>query len=78
MLNVLLLLLLSDNIKALYRRGRAHIGAWNPNKAKEDLTKVMKLNSNLTNTIKNELLLLAEQIKFKNQQDKEKLKYMFN
>lgn len=26
-----------DNVKALYRRGVAHVKAWNPDKAEDDL-----------------------------------------
>ena len=29
-----------DNVKALYRRARAHVGAWNPEQAKNDFKKV--------------------------------------
>jgi AH receptor-interacting protein len=34
-----------DNIKALFRRGKAHIGAWDPDQAREDLKRVMELGN---------------------------------
>ena len=34
-----------DNVKALYRRARAHVGAWNPEQAKNDFKKVAELDS---------------------------------
>ncbi len=46
------LLQFSDNVKALFRRGKAHIGAWNPSAAKEDLRRVAELDSSLDTTCK--------------------------
>lgn len=66
-----------DNVKALYRRGKAHIGAWNPDKAKDDLNRVMQLDTSLTAAITKELQILNEKITSKNKQDKDKLSKLF-
>ena len=67
-----------DNIKALFRRGKAHIGAWDPDQAREDLKRVMELDPTLTGAVKKELKILDDKEKLKNENDKEKLKGMFS
>ena len=66
-----------DNVKAYFRRAKAHIAAWNPKEALEDLEKVMELDKSLIPIAKKEILRLEELHKEKNQEDKEKLKNMF-
>ncbi|ELU18148.1 hypothetical protein CAPTEDRAFT_147718, partial [Capitella teleta] len=36
-----------DNVKALFRRGKAHVGAWNPGEAKEDFKRVKQLDPSM-------------------------------
>jgi AH receptor-interacting protein len=69
--------LFTDNVKALFRRGKAHIGAWNPEEAKLDFKRVVELDPTLTNTVKKELKILDDMQKEKDIRDKEKLKGMF-
>ena len=69
--------LLADNVKALFRRGRAHIGAWNPSEARGDLEKVMELDPSLAAACKKELAALESMEKEKNAQDRDRLKKMF-
>lgn len=66
-----------DNVKAYFRRAKAHIAAWNPKEAKEDLEKVMELDHSLEGLAKKELARLEEMQKNKDLQDKEKLKKLF-
>ncbi|KAL4223132.1 Aryl-hydrocarbon-interacting protein-like 1 [Mactra antiquata] len=67
----------SDNVKALFRRAKAHVGAWNPEEAKQDFERVMELDPTLSNSVKKELKQIDELKKQKDLQDKEKLKGMF-
>lgn len=69
---------ISDNVKALFRRAKAHIGAWNPEEARKDFERVMALDQSLVKAVKKELQALEEQQRVKDLQDKEKLKGMFN
>ncbi|KAJ3664391.1 hypothetical protein Zmor_008566 [Zophobas morio] len=67
-----------DNVKAYYRRARAHVGAWNTREAFEDFKKVIELDPSLAAAVKKETAALEEQIKQKDSEDKEKLKNLFN
>lgn len=66
-----------DNIKALYRRGKGHIGAWNPDKAEEDLKRCISLDPSLTQTITNEISALKEKIKLHEDQLKSNYRRLF-
>ena len=68
----------SDNVKALYRRAKAHVGAWNPEEAKTDFGRVIELDPSLTGAVNKELKHLEDLQKQKNLQDKEKLKGLFS
>ncbi|KAF2885821.1 hypothetical protein ILUMI_20363 [Ignelater luminosus] len=67
-----------DNIKALYRRGKAHVGAWNPTEAKNDFNRVLELDSSVKGAVKKELETLEQLIKAKDKADKEKLRNLFD
>lgn len=67
-----------DNVKALFRRAKAHVGAWNPEEAQEDFQKVMTLDSSLTSAVQKELKLLEELQKQKDSEDRNKLKGLFS
>lgn len=66
-----------DNEKALYRRAKAHIGAWNPDRAEEDLRRLKALNQSMSTTIDKELENIKKMRKEKENQDKDALKSMF-
>lgn len=74
----MLLFVVSDNVKALFRRAKAHVGAWNPEEAQEDFQKVMTLDSSLTPAVQKELKLLEELQKRKDSEDRNKLKGLFS
>lgn len=65
------------NIKALYRRGKAHIGAWNENEAIADLTKAAELDKSLQSAVNKELQAFAIAIKERNKVQSKKLANMF-
>ncbi|XP_059051997.1 AH receptor-interacting protein [Achroia grisella] len=67
-----------DNEKALYRRGKAHVGAWNPELAIEDFKKLKILNPSVSATVDKELENIKKLCKQKEEQDKDALKNMFS
>lgn len=67
-----------DNVKALFRRAKAHSGAWNPVEAKADFEKVAVLDPSLANVCKKEITDIQEMEKKKDEQDKNKLTKLFN
>jgi len=58
----------------LFRRAKAHVGAWNPQQAREDFTRVMQLDHSLTATVQKELKQLEEMERNQDEEDKSKLK----
>nr|ACO14554.1 AH receptor-interacting protein [Caligus clemensi] len=66
-----------DNVKALFRRGKANIGAWSPVEAKSDFTRVSVLEPSLANTCLKEIKDIESLEKEKDFEDKEKLKNIF-
>ena len=66
-----------NNVKALFRRGKAHIGAWSPNEARADLKKVPELDASLLATCTKELKNLEQLEKEKDNADKDKFKTLF-
>ncbi|XP_015522493.1 AH receptor-interacting protein [Neodiprion pinetum] len=66
-----------DNVKALYRRGKAHIGVWNEKEAKEDLERAAELNPALRTVVDKELSNFQTAIKEKDKLEKNKLAQIF-
>lgn len=54
-----------DNVKALYRRAKANVGAWNPKEARLDFERALSLDPLLKITIAKELRLLDDLVKEK-------------
>ena len=48
----------ADNVKALYRRGKAHVGAWNPQEARSDFERVAALDLSMAKAVQKELASL--------------------
>ncbi|UYV62180.1 AIPL1 [Cordylochernes scorpioides] len=63
-----------ENIKALFRRGKAHLGAWNPAEARQDLERVKALDPSLARAVNAELQTLEKLIREKEEQDKQQYK----
>ena len=61
------------NVKALFRRAKGHVGAWNPEEAKKDFAKVVQLDSTLKKAVKKELKTIADLEKAREAEDKAKL-----
>lgn len=67
-----------DNIKALYRRAKAHVGAWNPDDAKKDFEKCLELDKSLTKTVNRDLEQLNQEIKLNEVETKLRYKNLFS
>lgn len=68
-----------DNVKALYRRGKAHSASWSVEEARRDLTRAAQLDPSLANTVEKELKSLTKRVKDKDTAERERLKgKMFN
>lgn len=67
----------SDNIKAFYRRGKGHVGAWNPEKAEDDFKRCVMLDPALKGTISKEINALKEKIKELEDKDKSNYRRLF-
>ncbi|XP_055585583.1 AH receptor-interacting protein [Uranotaenia lowii] len=66
-----------DNVKALFRRAKAHFGAWNTRKAKEDFLRAAELDPALEPAVTKELKALEDEIRLKDVEDKLKFQKMF-
>ncbi|KAK9877932.1 hypothetical protein WA026_020155 [Henosepilachna vigintioctopunctata] len=66
-----------DNVKAYYRRGKAHVGAWNFVEAKEDFRKVSILDPSMEAVIRKEFENLKDLITKKNNEDKKVFTKLF-
>ena len=63
----------SDNVKAFFRRAKAHTGAWNPDAAIEDYKQVLELDSSLEKTCNKEIQAIMDMKKKKDAEDRAKL-----
>lgn len=75
--NIFCIFFMSDNVKALYRRAKAHKGAWNPDQAKADYNKCLELDDKLNSTINRELNELSKQEKLNDINNKLKFQKLF-
>ncbi|XP_076755034.1 AH receptor-interacting protein-like isoform X2 [Xylocopa sonorina] len=67
----------ANNVKALYRRGKAYMGAWDEQRAVKDLTRAAELDPTLQTIVEKELQVFSVSIKEKNQIEKKKLSKLF-
>lgn len=66
-----------DNVKALYRRGRAYVEVFSPAEAKRDLEKAAKLDTSIAPSCRKLLVRLAKMEAEKNLQDKNAYSKLF-
>lgn len=69
---------LIDNVKALYRRAKGHVGAWNPDEARKDFQKCSKLDKSLTRIVNRDLEQLNQDIKLNEVQTKLQFQKLFS
>lgn len=63
-----------SNVKALYRRAKAHASCWNVDEARADFAEVVRLDPSLSRTVEKELTALSERVKEKDKEEKEKFR----
>ena len=63
-----------DNVKALFRRAKAHAGLWNLAEAERDFERVVMLNSSLSGAAEKELTKLKEGIRAYEAEQRRKLR----
>lgn len=69
---------LTDNVKALYKRAKAHAAVWNEREARADFAKVLELDPSLEQSIAKELRIMEEKIRIKDKEEKNRYKGLFN
>ena len=67
-----------NNVKALFRRAKAHVGAWNPAEAKDDFVAVMELDATLVAACKKEIQNIENLEQEKDEEDKAKMTKLFS
>ncbi|CAL1533773.1 unnamed protein product [Lymnaea stagnalis] len=67
-----------DNVKALFRRGKAHAAVWNLKEAHEDFARVVELDSSLKKAVAAELASLEQRVKEKEKLERSLLQGMFS
>ena len=63
-----------NNVKALYRRGKAYAASWSQEEAEKDFMAVIKLDPSLQKTVEKELISLRERMKNKEKEERERLR----
>lgn len=64
----------SDNVKALFRRGKANISVWKMDEAKEDLKRLSNLDPSMQTSVNRLLSQINEAVKKKDDEDRQKLR----
>lgn len=75
---ILSLVFLPDNVKAYFKRGKAHAAVWNQVEARADFAKVIELDPSLETSVAKELRALEERIREKQKEEKGLYKNLFN
>lgn len=66
-----------DNVKALFRRAKAHYGAWNPQEAREDFQRAAELDPTLQSAVNKELKAIDKTQHERDIEDKKRLQSLF-
>lgn len=68
----------TDNVKALYKRAKAHAAVWNEREARADFAKVLELEPSLEQSVAKELRIMEEKIRIKDKEEKDRYKGLFS
>ncbi|XP_030644204.1 AH receptor-interacting protein [Chanos chanos] len=66
-----------DNVKAYFKRGKAHAAVWNEAEARADFARVMELDPTLASSVAKELRGLEERLREKQKEEKGRYKNLF-
>lgn len=69
---------LTDNVKAFYKRAKAHAAVWNETEARADFAKVLELDPSLGPSVAKELRGMEDRIRSKKTEEKGRYKGLFN
>lgn len=67
-----------DNVKAYFKRGKAHAAVWNEAEARADFAKVIELDPSLETSVAKELRGMEDRIREKQKEEKGRYKNLFN
>ncbi|XP_005741151.1 AH receptor-interacting protein [Pundamilia nyererei] len=67
-----------NNVKALYKRAKAHAAVWNETEARADFAKLLELDPSLGPSVAKELKTMEERIRSKQKEEKGRYKDLFN
>ncbi|KAM6940473.1 AH receptor-interacting protein [Xenentodon cancila] len=67
-----------DNVKAYYKRAKAHAAVWNEAEARADFNKVLELDPSLEQSVTKELKAMEERIRSKHKEEKGRYKGLFD
>ncbi|XP_012674337.2 AH receptor-interacting protein isoform X2 [Clupea harengus] len=66
-----------DNVKAYFKRGKAHAAVWNKKEARADFARVVELDPSLAPSVARELRAMEERIRGKEEEEKGRYKNLF-
>ncbi|CAM4601591.1 unnamed protein product [Lepidochelys olivacea] len=67
----------NENVKAYFKRAKAHAAVWNEEAAREDFLRVTQLDPSLAAAVKKELRLLGERMREKRVEDRQRYQGLF-
>uniref|UniRef100_A0AAR2JM50 peptidylprolyl isomerase n=1 Tax=Pygocentrus nattereri TaxID=42514 RepID=A0AAR2JM50_PYGNA len=67
-----------DNLKAYFKRGKAHAAVWNEAEARADFAKVLALDPSLGPAVAKEIRAMEEKIREKEKEEKGRYRNLFN
>ncbi|KAM8773415.1 AH receptor-interacting protein [Acanthopagrus latus] len=67
-----------NNVKAYYKRAKAHAAVWNEREARADFAKVLALDPSLEMSVAKELRIMEEKIRVKEKEEKGRYKGLFS